>query len=142
LKLAFDPPALQIALGKLVKNILPGLQQHTKLDANAISSIPAEVQRYKNDPLVHDFITPAFFLGVFEASDWALANASDFTLPLYIYHGTKDSLISPEGTRLFAEKVKGDITTKFWEGQYHEAHHDQLRQEVMQATADWILSHC
>ena len=141
LKLAFDPPAIQIALGKLVKNILPGLQQHTKLDASAISSIKAEVERYTSDPLVHDFITPAFFLGVFEAADWALANAADFELPLYIYHGTKDSLISSEGTKQFSAKVKSEITTKFGEGQFHESHHDTMRNEVMQATSNWILKH-
>ena len=141
LKLAFDPPALQIALGKLVVGILPGLQQRTKLDASAISSIPAECEIYSKDPLVHDYITPAFFLGTFDAAAWALENASDFNLPLYIYHGTADKLISPEGTKQFSAKIKGDITTKFWENQYHESHYDTKRKEVMQATSDWILAH-
>lgn len=141
LKLAFDPPALQIALGKLVVGILPGLQQRTKLDASAISSIPAECEIYKKDPLVHDFITPSFFLGTFDAAAWALENAADFNLPLYIYHGTSDKLIAPEGTKLFSAKVKSDLTTKYWEGQYHESHHDKLKNQVMQSTADWILAH-
>ena len=91
--------------------------------------------------MVHDYITPSFFLGTFDAATWALENATDFNLPLYLYHGTSDKLISPEGTKLFSEKVKGDITTKYWEGQFHEAHHDTLKNEVMQSTADWILAH-
>lgn len=139
LKLAFDPPAIQVALAKMVKNIIPALQQHTKLDATAISSISAEVEKYKNDPLIHDYITPAFFMGTYEAADWALQHAADITLPLYLYHGSHDKLISVEGSKQFAQKAGKLCTLTIFENQFHESHYDTKAESVMKATADWIL---
>lgn len=141
LKLAFDPPALQVKLAKFVSGILPGLVQSSKLDVKAISKDPKEVQRYVDDPLVHDKISTAFFIGVHEAGEWAMEHASELKTPLLLYHGTADSLTSHDASKKFCEKASGDATFKSLEGFYHESHNEPEREELFKMILEWINSH-
>ncbi|MBI1289386.1 MAG: alpha/beta fold hydrolase [Flavobacteriales bacterium] len=143
LKLAFDPPAIQVKLGRLVSNILPGLLQSTKLDVTAISRDPKEVKRYSDDPLVHDKISTAFFVGVHDSGEWALEHASELETPLLLYHGTGDQLTSHDASKQFAEKAGSNVTFRSLEGYYHESHNEAEadRQEVFKMIINWINSH-
>jgi len=143
LKLAFDPPAIQVKLAKLVSGILPGLVQSSKLDVKAISRDPKEVQRYVDDPLVHDKISTAFFVGVHGAGEWALENASKLSVPTLIYHGTADSLTSHDASKQFAEKAGDKATFKSLDGYYHESHNEAAadRERVFKLILEWINSH-
>ena len=142
LKLAFDPPAIQVKLAKIVSGILPGLVQSSKLDVNAISKDPKEVQRYVNDPLVHDKISTAFFAGVYGAGEWALEHASELKTPVLLYHGTADQLTSHDASKAFSEKAsKADVTFKSLDGFYHESHNEPEREELFKTILEWIDSH-
>ena len=141
LKLAFEPPAIQVKLGELVNKIYPALTQSTKLDANTISRIPEEVKKYEQDPLVHDKVSTMFFISVTEQGEWAIENASKLELPLLIFHGTGDQLTSYQATKGFAERVTGDITFKLFEGAYHEIHNDLDQKELFGLVKSWFDSH-
>jgi acylglycerol lipase len=141
LKLAFDPPEWKIILGKLVLNIFPSLPQSTALDATGISQIAEEVKLYENDKLVHDKITPAMYFGTIEKAEYALQHASEFILPLLIYHGTGDQLTSHHGSKEFASKAQGDVTLKLFEGGYHETHNDKNKDALMQLLIEWLDKH-
>ena len=138
LKLAFDPPAIQLKLGKLVNSIFPGFTQSTKLDVDAISRVPEEVKKYQNDPLVHDKISTTFFLSVHDQGLWALEHASEFPLPLLIFHGSADKLTSAPASQEFAGKIKKNVTLKIFEGAYHETHNDTTRLEVYTLVKNWL----
>lgn len=138
LKLAFEPPAWKVMLGKWVRNILPALPQTTGLETAAISQIPEEVEKYENDPLIHQRITPAMYFSLMEKADYALANAHRLRVPLLLYHGTADRLTSPDGTSDFAAKAGGDVTLKLFKGGYHETHHDVNREELLQLLTHWL----
>jgi alpha-beta hydrolase superfamily lysophospholipase len=141
IKLAFDPPKFEVALAKFAVNIFPSLLQSTKLDATAISRDANEVQKYLKDPLVHDKISPAFFLGAYQAGLYALENAASFGLPLLIYHGSGDKLTSFAASKEFASKVKKEIVT--WheiKDAYHETHNDIGKEGILTMIADWVLS--
>jgi alpha-beta hydrolase superfamily lysophospholipase len=141
LKLAFDPPAIQVKLAQWVSGILPGLVQSSKLDVTAISKDPKEVKRYVDDPLVHDKISTAFFVGVHEHGLWALDHASDLKTPLLLYHGTADKLTSHDASKEFASRVKGDVTFRSLEGFFHESHNEPERGELFKLILDWINAH-
>ncbi len=141
LKLAFDPPAIQVGLAKLVSGILPGLVQSSKLDVNAISKDPKEVKRYSDDPLVHDKISTGFFIGAHSAGLWALENATELEAPLLIYHGTADTLTSHDASKQFADSAKGDVTFKSLEGFFHESHNEPEKEDLFKMILDWMDSH-
>ena len=138
LKLAFEPPAIQVKLGKLVSGIFPSFTQRTKLDANLVSRDKQEVKAYQDDPLVHDYISSSMFLGCYDAGIWALENADKMEIPLLIFHGTDDQLTSHKASEEFAGKAKGDITLKLWDGLFHECHNEPENAEVLTFIGDWM----
>lgn len=138
LRLAFDPPTWKLVLGKLVKNIFPSLPQFSNLDPKTISRIPEEVKSYEQDKLVHDSVTPGMYFGFMEKGECAIEHASEFKLPLLIYHGTDDQLTSHKASQEFASKIKNNITTHWFEGGYHETHHDKDRALMLQLLINWL----
>src|SRR5688572_10869840 len=93
-KLAFDPPAWKVMLGKISAGIVPTLSQPTGLEVAAISRDPKVVEAYKKDPLVHDKITSAFFVNVHGAATYPIEHASSLSCKTLVMHGTADRLTS------------------------------------------------
>jgi alpha-beta hydrolase superfamily lysophospholipase len=141
LRLAFEPPAIKVALARIMKNIYPAFSQSTELDTKAISRIPEEVKKYEEDPLVHDRITAMMFSSLYDAGLWALQHPQEMELPLLIFHGSGDRLTSHEATKEFAGKVKGDVTFRLFEGGYHELHNDLNREGVLALIEGWAKEH-
>lgn len=138
LKLAFEPPAIQVALGKLVKNILPALTQSTKLDVNAISRDPKEVEAYTKDTLVHDKISTMFFIEAYQAGLDAISDAGKLKFPLLLFHGTSDKLTSYKASEEFSKKVVAPIQFELFEGAYHEIHNDLDRDKLFKLISTWL----
>jgi alpha-beta hydrolase superfamily lysophospholipase len=141
LKLAFDPPALQVALGKAMNKIAPGFTQNSALDATALSHDPKVVDAYVNDPLVHSKISARLFVSVYESGLWALDHAGEFSLPLLLMHGSDDRIISCEAAAEFAKRAGKIVTWHPWEGMYHEIHNEPDLAEVLNDMIKWMDDH-
>ncbi len=140
-KLAFNPPFFQMMLAKLVVNIFPGLRQQSKLNVNYISHDPEVLKDYDDDELIHSYITPRFFLETSKAGLYALEHASEFDLPLYMYHGTSDHITLQPASKAFADKVKSS-QYKAWEGCYHEVHNEWVKEELFAQIVPFLNSKC
>ncbi|MCX7744735.1 MAG: lysophospholipase [Flavobacteriales bacterium] len=138
LRLAFEPPAWKVKLGKLSAGIIPSLSQPTGLDTKAISRDPEVVSKYEKDPLVHDKITSAFFVNVHFAGPYAIEHAKEIEIPLLLMHGTADRLTSVEGTKEFAAHAGKNVELKIWEGFYHELHNEPEKIEVLEYEINWL----
>jgi alpha-beta hydrolase superfamily lysophospholipase len=132
LKLAFEPPAIQLTIGKVVRNLLPAFVQSTKLNIKHISRDLQEVKKYEQDVLNHDKISTTFFFGVYEAGLWALEHAAEWSLPLFLSHGTGDQITSYKASEEFANKAKDKVTIKLWPELYHETNNEIEKQQVIQ----------
>lgn len=139
LKLAFEPPKIKLVVGKLLQKITPSITMGNELDANYISRDKTEVDKYINDPLVHDKISPNFSLTFIETGKWALENASKLHTPMYLLHGTADKIIDYKGTQEFANNSK-NVTLKLYEGGYHELQNDLCKEEMLQDVVNWLNS--
>lgn len=137
-KLGFEPPKWKVTLGNMMTNIWPSLTQPTGLDTKQISTDEYEVEKYEEDPLVHDKMSAALFTGLFEAGQWAIDHANDLTLPTLVMHGTSDKITSPKGSKEFAKKAGSNVTLKLWEGMYHEIHNEREKAKVLQYMLDWL----
>jgi len=140
LRLAFEPPAFKIWLARTVGRLLPALLQPSGLNVAHLSHDPEIVQAYVEDPLVHDRISSALFLGAYEAGLWALEHAADLTLPLLLMHGADDQLTSPEASEEFCRRAGERCTFKRWEGMYHEIHNEPQKAEVYRTVIAWLES--
>ena len=141
LKLAFDPPASQVTLGRLMNGIAPGFVQHSKLDTRGLSHDQLVVDKYNNDPLVHDKISARLFVAIYDSGLWALEHAAEFPLPLLLMHGAADPLTSAKASQEFAQKAGNKVTLKVWDGLYHEIHNELEKAEVFNFMLDWLQKH-
>jgi acylglycerol lipase len=139
LKLAFVPPKIKLAVGKLLQKIAPSITMGNELDANDISREKIEVDKYINDPLIHGKISPNFSLTFIETGEWAIANASKLQTPMFLLHGTGDKIIDYKGTQEFANK-SDKATLRLYEGGYHELQNDLCKEEMMQDVVNWLNS--
>ncbi len=138
LKLAFEPPAPKVALGKMMNKLLPGFTQTSGLDTKALSHDEAVVQAYETDPLVHDKISARLFIEMYQSGLWALEQAGQFPLPLLLMHGEKDRLTSPQASRQFATLAGSKVTLHIWEGLFHEIHNEVQKGEVFAELIAWL----
>ena len=140
-KLAFEPPAFKVKLGKFMSGIYPAFTQDNELDANDLSRDPAVVKAYEEDPLVHSKISASMFFHVYEAGYWAYDNASKLNIPALVTHGSLDKLTSAEASKEFAENAGSNATFQMWEGMPHEPHNDPEKDKVLECWNSWIFEH-
>ncbi len=141
LRLAFDPPASQVTLGRLMNGIAPAFIQHSKLDARGLSHDGGVVTAYVNDPQVHDKISARLFVTIYKSGLWALEHAAEFPLPLLLMHGAADPITSAKASQEFAQKAGDKVTLKIWDGLYHEIHNEPEKAEVFKVMLDWLGKH-
>ena len=141
LELAFQPPASQVTLGRLMNGIAPGFTQHSKLDTNGLTHDQTVVTAYNRDPLNHDKISARLFVGIYESGLWALNHAAEFPLPLLLMHGAADPITSAKASQEFADKACDKVTIKVWGGMYHEIHNEFEQAEVFKVMLGWLEKH-
>jgi alpha-beta hydrolase superfamily lysophospholipase len=138
IKLAFEPAKLLVAIGKLTRKIAPGFTQHNQLNPADLSHDPEVVKAYKEDPLVHAYVSSELGLSTLEIGEALYTYTGEFGLPLLLMHGTEDRITSYRGSEMFARQAKGNITYKPWEGLFHETHQEPQREEVLQFAKEWM----
>lgn len=141
LRLAFEPPAWKTTMGRLMSNIWPAFSMQSGLEQAALSHDQEVVRAYAADPLVHDRLSARLGTGFLDAGQWLIDHGTELALPLLIYCGSQDSIVSADACREFAAKVKGDCTIKIWEGLYHECHNEPQKAEVLAFVMKWLKAH-
>ena len=137
LRLSFEPAKSKLMMASIMKNLIPGLIQPSGLNVKHISHDEAVVEKYSNDPLVHDKISVSLFYEAMTAAKYSLAHASELKIPTLLIHGSDDLITSPDGSREFAGK-SSMVELKIWDGGYHELHNEPFRKEVFKYILDWI----
>ena len=138
LRLAFEPPRFKIILAQITNYIWPSFSQKNGLDTKVLSRDSEVVHAYENDPLVHDYISARMFISIYQAGQWALEHASEFSLPLLLMHGGDDKIISVKASHEFAGKITENCNLKIWDGLYHEIHNEPEKEEVFKFLIDWL----
>lgn len=138
LKLAFEPPAAQVTLGRIMNNIFPAFTQPSGLDTKGLSHNAEVVDLYDNDPLNHNKISARLFVSIYESGLWALDHASELSLPLLLMHGGGDPITSATASRQFADRAGGNVTLRIWDGLYHEIHNEFEQAEVFKVMIEWL----
>ncbi len=134
---AFQPPAIKIAVGKFMRNLIPTLSLPSGLDVNAISRDKDVVKKYSADPMVFDIISSKMGIELIEFGQEAINDAAQLSLPTLVFHGTADQLTSFEATQQFVAKAGKNITFIPYEGLYHECHNEPEKELVLKNILNW-----
>ncbi|NJC98929.1 MAG: lysophospholipase [Anaerolineales bacterium] len=134
----------KVAIAGILGSLTPSLILSSGLDPATISRDQDVVQKYVNDPLVHDKISAGLGKTMLTGIDFCFAHVKEFSLPLLIMHGRDDRLVYPSGSEDFAKlagETNKDVTLKLWEGMYHEIHNEPEQAEVFKVMIDWLDGH-
>ena len=139
--LAFKPKPIMLFLGKTLRSIAPTFSQPGGVLTQYLSHDKAVVQAYIDDPLVHTTITTAAGMNLLESSEYLNTYQGTMPIPTLIMHGTADFLTYQPASEAFANRVKGDITYRKWEGLYHEIHNEPEKMQVLEEIVAWLDAH-
>lgn len=136
-----DVPRWMIAASRVMSRVWPRFPA-MKIDAALLSRDPAVVEANRCDPLVHHGAIPARTgAEILAAMERIERGRVGLRLPVLVYHGTRDKLTEPEGSRDFGSHVGSpDKTLTLYEGSYHETMNDLDRDRVIRALIDWIAA--
>ncbi len=118
--------------GKLIVRLMPEFRINSKIVAGkGISSVPAELKRYQDDPDNHQYLSARLGLSVIQSGEECITLAKKVSCPTTIYHSRRDPICAFKGSESFVHELQ-KVTPKnvlfevFDEG-LHELHHETPR---------------
>lgn len=135
---SLEEQSLKKFMVRLLGSLMPNTALPSGLDTAGISRDAAVVEKYKQDPLVHDKITLGFGKVMLGVIAWTLEHAGEFNLPLLLLHGKSDSIAFPSGSTEVAGALKQNCTLVLWDGAYHELHNEPEKADVFKTMTMWI----
>lgn len=128
-------------LGRLLGRIAPGLPL-ARLDPGLVSRDPEVVRAYVEDPLVFHRPLPAATVAEFLRHAATLPDEVERVhLPTLLMYGTADGLCDPSGAVLVSQRIgAADLTTKSYEGLYHEILNEPERDRVLDDLCGWLAA--
>jgi alpha-beta hydrolase superfamily lysophospholipase len=137
---AVPVPRWKSTLANLLARVLPAAPFSSKLKAEHMSHDAAAVQAYRDDPLVHDRITPRLFTEVSREMAVAFQRIDRIQGPILLLLAGADRVVDTERSLVFARSLSGrDVTLKVYPGYYHEILHESGAALVQRDINDWIL---
>lgn len=139
IKTDLQPPAIQLLLIRLLSMLMPKLGV-LQLDANGVSRDPAEVERYRSDPLNYSGkMTARTLAEMFHSMHHIQDHAERITLPLLLLHGGDDAMTSPSGSQFLADTVSSEQKLlKIYPGLYHEIINEPEKEQVFADIDAWL----
>jgi len=130
------------ALLPVLSRLTPRIRVDAGLDLARLTRDPQLQKEYLDDPLYQAKITPRIAAELLATIQETRARAPQFRVPLFILHGTADTITSPKGSYEFYEMAAvQDKTYKRYEGAYHNLFVETNRAEIYDDIANWINAH-
>lgn len=132
---------IKVRVGRWLVRIAPTLVIANSLPTGGISSDPAEVQRYEDDPLVHDRVSLRLGNAIIDGGAAVLGRAGQGRLPLLLVHGDADPIIPVSGSRgMQAAWGHPECELLVLAGGRHESHHEvpSLRQQLFEQVGRFL----
>jgi alpha-beta hydrolase superfamily lysophospholipase len=131
--------ALQRALVGLLGPRLPNLALGNGLNPAWVSRDPAVVKAYRDDPLVHNRITPRLARFFLDAGAQVRAVAPHWRVPTLLLAAGADRCVRPQGSAAFAAAAPpGLVTSQVYPGLFHEIFNEPERGQVLADLDDWL----
>ena len=138
--LLITAPAHLRAIANIFSVLSPGLRLLPTTDASAISRIDAEVEAYKNDPMISALSIPARVgATALAATEAAWTRYPRWTAPVLVLHGEQDTLTDVNGSKRFIETVGAkDKHLELYPDGRHELMNDRDRDAAMAVISSWL----
>ncbi|HET6762171.1 MAG TPA: alpha/beta hydrolase [Longimicrobiaceae bacterium] len=135
------PPRWKTALAAVLNRLLPTARFANEVDPAGLSHDAEYVRSYRDDPLVHPWLTPRLFAELVAAISLALHEGAALRLPLLFLLPGADPIVRTDVAREFAATLGGDVTVREYAGMFHEPHNEVDRALVTADVVAWITAH-
>lgn len=126
------------ALSGVLSQLLPWLPINNEIDPSELSSDPAYVRSYREDPLVHTRITPRLYTEMVRAMGEAVVEKDRLPRPLLFLVPGADTIVREEDTLRLAESLSGDVAIRRYPGFRHESLNELERARPVGDLIEWL----
>lgn len=135
--------SLEAQVARRLPKFLQSIQVPTGLPYDNLTHDPHEIELYENDPLVHQWVTPAAFLAMERGMASLPKLVPQLNIPMLFLAGGKDRVVSTEATIDFARKCSvahpGKVEVRIFPNFFHEPFHETKRDRAFLEFKRWIL---
>jgi acylglycerol lipase len=138
--LLISAPAHLRAIAGAVSVFAPSARLVPPLDADGLSRIAAEVEAYRNDPMVSDTRVPARTgATAITVAERAWTRYPNWRAPVLVLHGEMDRATDPEGSKRFVAMIPAaDKKLVLYPEGRHELLNDLERDAVLDVILQWL----
>lgn len=124
--------------GRLLYLLKPDFVFRTGLNPDYLSHDKSVVEAYKNDPLVHDYLSVRLGIALFDTFPEIQKELSRIKIPVWIAHSKDDRITGYEGSQIFFQNIGSEKKTfRLYSGLYHELFFE-ISREPVQDLLLWI----
>lgn len=118
--------------------VAPDLCARTGFNPRTICRDPSVVESYKNDPLVHDRISPRLARFILEGGGYVRALADQWVKPTALLYAGADEIVDPRGTVQFADAAPAHVHVRRFGHMAHEILNEPDQVLVFHALHAWL----
>lgn len=134
-------PRWKILAASAIEHVLPALPLRSGLNPEHLSRDHNVVQAYRDDPLVHDCVTPRLFNDASRAMGLVMQRGEKLRTPLLFYLAGEDRIVSTLRSNAFARALPArDVTIRIRDSDYHEILNEPGKALVIQEIRDWVAA--
>jgi alpha-beta hydrolase superfamily lysophospholipase len=133
------PPWWKLALANVAKMATPTAGFPNGLDIDGISRDPEVVRAYREDPLVHEKVSPRTYFAFAEAAQACRRDIRGLDVPTVMYQGMADRVVDPKGALEAAAAAPHEMLrfVTLTDG-YHEVFNDIGRESTIRDLLAWL----
>ena len=140
LRLHTPKPKSLVVAARVLGRISHTIATCDRLGPENVSRDPSVVEQMKNDQYYHNRISLRIFTQISDAGEYAIANASELTLPTLLLGAEDDKIVCPKAIREFANAAGPSVTFYEEPKGYHVLHSDiePTRGNILKMILDFL----
>lgn len=140
LGLAGESPRWRDPAASVLSRVAPTVSLPNGIDPEDLSHDPVAVEAYRNDPLIHDRITPRLYREMRRAMQKASHEASRLQVPVLLLLPGDDRIVDSELSRGVADRFAGPVTVQEYPRLFHELLQEPEGKGILRYIVDWITA--
>lgn len=139
LKIKMQIPAWKNAMALALARIAPSITVKNGINADLLTHDESVVNLYRNDPLVHPFISLSLYFDMIDTGEYCLEQAHRITCPVLFLFGGNDEITDIETTRQAFDKMHSDDKQfHVFKGEFHEILNELNKKEIFATILNWL----
>ena len=140
LGLSGDSPRWRDPAAGVLSRVAPTVSVPNGINPEDLSHDPVAVEAYRNDPLIHDRITPRLYREMRRAMQKASLEAPRLDVPVLLLLPGDDRVVDSDSARDVAGRFSGPLTVQEYPHLFHELLQEPEGKGILRYVVDWLAA--